>query len=72
MTLVITDSMIEIIKGILEKRPLGAAEMRRVEKMGDLYISQVKPATGKEGYSWLYSFEIDGTSYHFYSSGGGS
>jgi len=66
---VITPTAIQKFRKALAESLLGEGEMRKVEGMGALFISRVLPEKGRDGYTWLYSLEIDGITYHFYSNG---
>jgi len=61
----ITKAMIAKLKVEIQKGPFTFGEMRRIQGMGDLYISETKTST--EGYVWLYTIEIDGKTYHTHS-----
>lgn len=65
-----TPQMQRLIRDQLRENPLKGDEVRRVEGMGRLYVSLDR--THAEDCLFLYTFEIDGTEYHFFASKGES
>lgn len=61
-----TPQMQQLIKRQLTDTPLRPDEMRRIEKMGDLYASLAREGHPNE-YVFLYSMTIENTKYYFFS-----
>lgn len=65
--MILSNQMQLLIKEQLRTRPLSADEVRRVERMGELYVSRLsKERLDSSVYTYKYTLEIEGVSYHFY------
>jgi hypothetical protein len=70
----LTKNMIDHVRSSLAARPLAPQELRRVEGMGDLYVSSSRLAVDDEGkyradgmvYWEMYSLRVDGEVRYFY------
>lgn len=65
--MILSNQMQLLIQEQLRTRPLSADEVRRIERMGELYVSRLSgEAVDADVYIYKYTLKIDGISYHFY------
>lgn len=63
----ITEQMARMIRVAVIAGPFGAQEMRRIEGLGELYISQIeKDEHDSLKYNYLMSVEVDGETYQLF------
>ncbi len=71
----LTRHAIAHMRGQIAEKPIGDTEMRRVEGMGNLFMSRKRFVADEEGefvigsmvFWHQYTLKIDGVTYHFYA-----
>lgn len=63
----LTREMQSLVRNRVRTNPLAEGEVQRIEGMGELYISLSDEGMKEKGYTFMYSLEIDGVAYRFYS-----
>lgn len=72
MKMIPTQNMQQLIKSQLAASPLYEGEIRRIEGMGDLYVSRKRELeTSHDEYTYMYSLIIEEETYYFFSRLGG-
>ena len=63
-----TQPMQQLIKDQLTASPLSEGEIRRIEGMGELYVSLSRDTDKRHHeYTFMYSLTIDSTQFYFFS-----
>jgi hypothetical protein len=68
MNMIPTQPMQQLIKNQMTAFPLTDGEIRRIEGMGELYVSLTRDVDKRHHeYTYMYSLIIDGKKFYFFS-----
>lgn len=66
--MIITKQMQEIISEQFGEKPLTADEIRRIPKLGNLYVSASIEHADEENFRYLFSLTLNGKKYCFFTA----